>query len=677
MEGRSVLNVNTQEYRFEISKLDHTKASIKAQLEALELSHMAKADEIVALKRELREESNHQVGDLYSADGFADFVEMSQFSNPITQKVDEYEKEIERIDILEKMLNSPYFARLGFKYEDEAEFEDVYIGRASVMDDATKHFEVYDWRAPIASLYYRFGTGKVHYDAPMGKIDGEVNLKRQFEIKQGHLNYFFDAEVGILDEFLRRLLSQNASPKMKTIVETIQMDQDVIIRDLKKDLIIVQGVAGSGKTSVALHRVAYLMYHGLSYPLSPNNIVILSPNTLFEQSISNVLPELGEKNVASYTFEELFPFGALKGHLQTKNQYLESILSPEKRFSIPLMKSSMAFKGSSPYVGIMKALVTDINKIVKAMERVYNRDKIIERTLTEQYKKMYSDRSYFKKLAKESMLPEDIDAIISYTDAHLSKDRTLYEDAIALNYCYLLLLGGSEMSHIRHIHLIKQVVIDEAQDYSEIQFEILNLLFPRARFTVLGDINQTIGKQESLALYERFMTILDKSNASLVTLNKSFRNTSEILAFSTQFLQEEAEIQSFNRSGEAPSVISAEHSDALNQKILEEIQYSKEKQYQSIALICKNAKDAAQLYESLKSKIDIKLIDEECLTEAKGTFIIPITLSKGLEFDAVLIYGVDATRYHSEEDKRLLYIASTRALHRLNLFYHGKRSPLL
>jgi len=671
------LNVNSQEKHFEMSKLDHTKTIIEKQLVALQLSHSTKAEEIIALKRELREEGNHQVGDLYSADGFADFVEMSQFANPISQKIDEFEKEIERIDNLEKMLKSPYFARLGFKYEDEATFEDVYIGRSSVMDDETNQFVVYDWRAPIASIYYRFGTGKVHYEAPMGKIDGEVNLKRQFEIKNGDLNYFFDAEVGILDEFLRRLLSQNASPKMKTIVETIQMDQDVIIRDLKRDLIIVQGVAGSGKTSVALHRVAYLMYHGLSYPLSPNNIVILSPNTLFEQSISNVLPELGEKNVASYTFEELFPFGALKGKIQTKNQYLESILSPERRVTHQLMKSSMAFKGSSIYVGILKVLVTDISQKIKAMGRVYHIDKVIERTLVEQYKLMFSDAKYFKQLTKGFEVPKDIDAIVAYTHEHLNKDIFLYEDTIALNYAFIKLQKSSEFSHIHLINQIKQVVIDEAQDYSELQFEILNLLFPRARFTVLGDINQTIGKQETLKLYERFMEILDKKNASLVTLNKSFRNTSEIMAFSTQFLQETLDIQSFNRKGEAPQIVSVENNEELIKAIVNEIKHCEEKQYQSVALICKNSKDASALYEVLSDKVGIKLIDEESLTEARGVFIIPITLSKGLEFDAVLIYGVDASRYSTEEDKRLLYIASTRALHRLNLFHQGIRSPLI
>ena len=185
---------------------------------------------------------------------------------------------------------------------------------------------VYDWRSPIASVFYRFVMGQVFYYAPGGRITGEVNLKRQYEISNGVLEYFFEADVQIVDEFLRKLLSQNTSSKMKTIVETIQKDQDIVIRDMENDLMMVQGVAGSGKTSVALHRATYLMYQGLTTKLSANNIIIISQNSLFEQYISNVLPELGENNIVSVVFEEILTTILQLQHIQSKNQFLGCLL---------------------------------------------------------------------------------------------------------------------------------------------------------------------------------------------------------------------------------------------------------------------------------------------------------------------------------------------------------------
>ena len=190
------------------------------------------------------------------------------------------------------MIKSPYFARIDFKFDDEDEFEKIYIGRSSLRKNSYQEMYVYDWRSPIASVFYRFMTGEAFYDAPCGRVTGELNLKRQYEIKNGTLEYFFDSDVQIVDEFLRQLLSQNTTAKMKAIVETIQHEQDVVIRDMENDLLMVQGVAGSGKTSIALHRAAYLMYQGLQTKLSANNIMIISPNSIFEQYISNVLPEL-------------------------------------------------------------------------------------------------------------------------------------------------------------------------------------------------------------------------------------------------------------------------------------------------------------------------------------------------------------------------------------------------
>lgn len=228
------------------------------------------------------------------------------------------------------MIKSPYFARIDFKFDDEEESEKIYIGRSSLRKNSYQEMYVYDWRSPIASIFYRFMKGEAFYDAPCGRVTGELNLKRQYEIKNGTLKYFFDTDVQIVDEFLRQLLSQNTTAKMKAIVETIQQEQDAVIRDMENDLLMVQGVAGSGKTSIALHRAAYLMYQGLQTKLSANNIMIISPNTIFEQYISNVLPELGEDNVISVVFEDILKM-LLKGRkIQSKNDFLEKIIAPSQ-----------------------------------------------------------------------------------------------------------------------------------------------------------------------------------------------------------------------------------------------------------------------------------------------------------------------------------------------------------
>ena len=228
--------------------------------------------------------------------------------------------------------------------------------------------------------------------------------------------------------------------------------------------------------------------------------------------------------------------------------------------------------------------------------------------------------------------------------------------------------------------------MDEVQDYQPIHFAILKELFPHARYTVLGDIHQTIGKQEDMTFYRQISQILNKENATFVSLGKSFRCTQDILEFSSRFLNPGADIKSFSRKGEKPRVLSAPNQDAYDELLLQEIDTCQGKGYQSVGIICKTAQEAETLYKRLLTKtrdnsrfkgISLQLIKKDTEAELRGVFILPVYLSKGLEFDAVLIHQVNKEHYYSEEDKNLLYIASTRALHRLNLFYTGALSPLI
>ena len=674
----------------------------------------------------MRENTEHGITSLYTSDGFEALVELSQYINPVTDKIIDYEEEEHKILLLEKMIKSPYFARIDFKFDDEDEFEKIYIGRSSLRKNSYQEMYVYDWRSPIASVFYRFMTGEAFYDAPCGRVTGELNLKRQYEIKNGILEYFFDSDVQIVDEFLRQLLSQNTTAKMKAIVETIQHEQDVVIRDMENDLLMVQGVAGSGKTSIALHRAAYLMYQGLQTKLSANNIMIISPNSIFEQYISNVLPELGEDNVISSVFEDILSELLNGRKIQSRNDFLENLIVNSKYKEIS--RNSIEFKTSSFFREILDQFLIDIPRQWIEFEDVYYegkcvvsgqilKDKILGRPETplgikleqledyileqifgtgkgrghkeeknlikqeiqkfikidivELYKILFSNEAYFYSLLQNSNPSQNIKNIWKYTKENLEADSLYYDDAIAIAYLYLKIYGTNKYKNI------KQVVIDEAQDYYPLQYEIFNLVFSNAKFTILGDMKQTLAKKEDISFYEQIQKILNKKKSSLIMLDKSFRCTNEILNFSLKFIEQSSQIKSFNRNGDSPKVYIADNSEIFIDEIVKEIKLCQEKGFQSICLICKTEKNSTYLFNKIKHKLDIQLIKNGSVSDLQGVFILPVYMSKGLEFDTVLICDADSQNYYDEDDKNLLYVACTRALHKLSLFCENEVSPLI
>ena len=685
---------NQTEKAFEEKRLAQTISLAEEQLKQAKEAADKKKSEIIEAKKDVRENTEHGITSLYTSDGFEALVELSQYINPVTDKIIDYEEEEHKILLLEKMIKSPYFARIDFKFDDEDEFEKIYIGRSSLRKNSYQEMYVYDWRSPIASIFYRFMTGEAFYDAPCGRVTGELNLKRQYEIKNGKLEYFFDSDVQIVDEFLRQLLSQNTTAKMKAIVETIQHEQDVVIRDMENDLLMVQGVAGSGKTSIALHRAAYLMYQGLQTKLSANNIMIISPNSIFEQYISNVLPELGEDNVISSVFEDILSALLIGRKIQSRNDFLENLIVNSKYKEIS--RNSIEFKTSSFFREILDQFLIDIPRQWIEFEDVYYegkcvvsrqilKDKILGRTETplgikleqledyilEQIFGTGKGRGHFYSLLQNSNLSQGIKSIWEYTRENLEADRLYYDDAIAIAYLYLKIYGTNKYKNI------KQVVIDEAQDYYPLQYEIFNLLFSNAKFTILGDMKQTLAKKEDISFYEQIQKILNKKKSSLIMLDKSFRCTNEILNFSLKFIEKSSQIKSFNRNGDSPKVYIADNSEIFIDEIVKEIKLCQEKGFQSICLICKTEKNSTYLFNKIKHKLDIQLIKNGSVSDLQGVFILPVYMSKGLEFDAVLICDADSQNYHDEDDKNLLYVACTRALHKLSLFCENEVSPLI
>ena len=613
----------------EARHLQEILAAAEDQLQKSKVRLEIKYQDILKAKQEQRENTVHQVGNLYSNDGFEELVALSQYADQVSQQLNDYEMEKLKKKRLEKVIQSPYFARIDFTFADEEIPEKLYIGRFTLTGDKAYDIKIYDWRSPISSVFYRYGCGAAEFNSPNGTIHGTVSMKRQYEIKDGELIYYFDCEMEIMDEFLKQLLAQNASKAMHAIVETIQKDQDVVIRDLTSDLMMVQGVAGSGKTSVALHRAAYLMYQGLSDKLMADNILIISPNSLFEQYISRVLPELGEENVVSYIFEDIIQATIKPKRLQTYREFLELITISETHEGI--RSRSFEYKTSSGFVKILKDYVAK-NPDSKNARGLYLR--LLEELQTDS-------------------------SIFSYSLENMNSKTLYYEDALCICLMKLLRTGPGEDS-VR----IKHVIIDEAQDYTPLHFEILKVLYPQASYTVLGDVNQAISRKVTRDYYEQIKQIMGKNKAVLVNMNKSFRCSQQILEFSALFLEEPASVESFCRNGDEPQTYQAESAEQLDELLVHEIKICIDKGYDSVALICENQEVAANLYQRLGEKlpknIGISTVLDNSENPLTKVFTIPLYMAKGLEFDGVLV--IDVSR------KQHLYIACTRALHRLNVY---------
>lgn len=741
------------ELLLEKQHLEATIVVARKQLEKAAKDSQAYADAVRAIQEERMEKSPLDMGGMSSSQGFLDMMEASQDALVLSQAAMTQADAEHDMRTLARMLESPYFARIDFRFED-GETRPVYIGRATLMEKDTLTIHVYDWRVPIASVFYRYGVGPAQYEAPAGTISGEVLLKRQYEIRRGELLYYFDADEHVLDSFLRDLLSKPAAPVMKSIVETIQRDQDRIIRDMKADLLMVQGAAGSGKTSVALHRVAYLMYQGLQGSrLSPSDILILAPNTTFERYIAQVLPDLGEAQVQTMLFEDLLADLLPKVRVEPRGAWIERWLLREDGAQKERMRRTRGFKGSRAFVALLDRLVDDLprgwipfadvdydgqcvasaalsrvsvcnenrtaplGKRLRALEKdIWRRIrarrpgryvKLLEfaqqfpehameteafarmlsirecgrlraqiRAFTrvdcvQLYRALFADREAFARLASGLLPPEEVEAVRLATAEQLDAPETAYEDAVAIAYLQARVDGGRPYAHLR------QVVADEAQDLDVLHAALMRLLFPNARFTLLGDVHQALTGRVEPSFHSDLQAALGKPNNLLVTLDKSFRCTREIWDFSARFLPSGAAGECFSRSGEAPAIHSAGDEKALYALLTEQAERCREKGCESIALLCKTHRDARRLYERLKGHLNVSLLGEDGATRRGGLIIASLFTAKGLEFDAVFLWDTDAARYQTEADRQLLYIGCTRALHILRLFHTGKRSPLL
>ncbi|MDA8442965.1 MAG: AAA family ATPase [Peptococcaceae bacterium] len=732
----------------ETNYLNTTVNFIKSELVTLTSTLAEQKTKLIEFRRDMWENTVHFVND------FDRLTEMNQYLTELNAKTLGFSNMQKHAETYKRILDSPYFARIDLADDESPDPEKIYIGLSNIMDRQTHHVYVYDWRAPISSLFYRFELGKGFYTAPIGTISCEILLKRQYKIQHSELKYFFDCSLTINDDLLQEVLSHNSSPQMRQIVETIQKEQDVVIRDTENELLMVQGVAGSGKTSIALHRIAFLLYHGLSSNLNSTNFLIISPNAIFSKYISTVLPELGEENVKQTTFETI-ALQHFDGKFipEERNSQLEGLIFGQASKATTLKRQAIDFKGSRTFVQVLERFLRHYARhmipfqdiyyngaiimtrqqlknrflkntvgipMAKQLQRVANMvlDKVhplqkqrltrleaivqkseghelevksfsrllalkdakrFEQRLQQfttvdyldMYRALFANSELFNKLCLGLNLPENIAQIIAITHQALQQGHVAFEDCAPLLYLKLKVEGDGGFAEIKH------VVIDEAQDYYPLHYEVFKLLFKQARYTVLGDVNQAIAKHADLSLYDEVEQILAKNRSFKLFLNTGYRSSYETNEFALRVLGVKQTLPLFERHEAKPVIVCRENSAALAQQIVADIADYLSQGYESIAVICKTQREAQQVYAQLKGLADINLLSSEDSSLDKGVLVIPSYLAKGLEFDVALVYNVTQENYTSEFDQKLLYVACTRALHRLALYYTGEISPHL
>jgi len=588
--------------------------------------------------------------------------------------------------------DKPYFASIVFK-DDEGELFNIYMSLTYLKDSNTNNI-LYDWRSPICSLFYDYEVGECSYKAPGGDVHGELKRKRQYKIEHRKLKGVFDNSLNIDDEVLQDVLAEESSEKMKNVVNTIQQEQNQVIRNLENHNLIVQGIAGSGKTTVALHRIAFLLYRLKN--LNSSDILIFSPNNIFTEYISDVLPSLGEDNTLQTTFADyLSSFIDEYKDIENYTDFVERYYSYKET-----NPDLVTYKQSDKIIDDLDAFIENyidnckfINGIKENDKNVVSKDELNE-MLHDRYEKLplferlqemaeklssnfyqgsdkkvktflklFDSNTNFKKDYKE-ILKEFFQSEFTrmkLTDKEIKdmffNDTIKYEDALLFAY-----LKGS-LEGFLYEGRIKQVIIDEAQDYNRLQYIIINNIFKRADFTILGDINQNINPYYSYKSLEELKNIF--SNDTLyVELTKTYRSTPEIIDYTNKILGLH-HVNAIRKASNKPVIIRKRVED-LKARLVSDIKMLQEN-YKSFALITKDHKDAEELYKLLKDDVDISLVGADSKKFKKESIIIPAYVSKGLEFDSVLIYNNRDNTYRANE-RNLLYVACTRCQHELIIY---------
>ena len=608
-----------------------------------------------------------------------------------------------------KMLDSPFFGRVDFCYDGDDEPEIFYIGIGNFAERPGELPLIYDWRSPVSGLFYDFDRGPASYLAPGGEMTGEICSKWQYKIRDGKMIYGFESDVKIDDDILKAELGNNGEVQLKNIIRTIQKEQNAIIRNTKDRILVIQGAAGSGKTSVALHRIAYLLYHDRQN-LKSSNILILSPNGVFSDYISHILPELGEENIQEMSFD-LFAYRKLQdtaADCEDRCDQIEREMRDPKAAERFALKQSQAFvdqmegfaleledelmnfsdvsyksfvKSESEIITLFYDKFADIpllsrmdavaETFIDEIETLLNRDLPEEERipLIEKFRKMYETMDFYvlynRFLKKEGYqtLPR----------RPLEKRKLRYEDVYPVLYLKYRLSRQAERSNIKHL------VIDEMQDYSRLQYLIIRRMFS-CKMTILGDRAQTMADQQQDVL--QFLPGIFGKDLRRIEMRKSYRNTVEISDFANEILRHGDfaiyPVEPVLRHGTAVRKEAFDDEAALLAAGVQTIKTWQAQGYETIAVVCRDEAEAADTARKLKQYVPVVEEDLETAEFGEGVMVLPVAYTKGLEFDAVLLLDPTEEKYPENDGQvKLLYVAATRALHELAVLYTGELTGIL
>ncbi|MBB3109508.1 DNA helicase-2/ATP-dependent DNA helicase PcrA [Paenibacillus phyllosphaerae] len=716
-----------------------------------------------------------------AAEAAETYASMKQQAELLSERERTHAVGDKQLKTLRKLKSSPFFGRIDFSENGEPGLDRIYLGIASMRDKKDEDYLIYDWRAPVSSLYYDYPPGPAEYETPMGQIEGELKLKRQFVIREGEIISLFDTGVTIGDELLQEVLGKQSDAQMKSIVATIQREQNRIIRNERSRLLVVQGAAGSGKTSAALQRVAYLLYRYRGV-LRADQIVLFSPNPMFNSYVATVLPELGEENMQQTTFQNYIAY-RLRKSFQVEGPYeqLEYSLASADEPGYGVRMEGIRYKASAAFVRLMDAYLESLRtdgmlfrnlsmqgeqllsgsaireafysldsaiatpnrlKLVaewllgKLKERetaaleeewveqaieLLDKETYLKAYRTLRKKKRFSDSSFddfdmeksvlaeyvvrerfkplrarIKKLgfvdlrgifrqlladpetaklyaASGDALPSCWGEIAHATVARLDEGFVAYEDATPFLYLVERIRGFQTNTTVRHI------LMDEAQDYTAFQFAFMKRLFPRAKVTALGDLNQSIHAHSSDGSggFSALAALYDPEETERIVLTRSYRSTRPIVQFTSKLVEDGDQIEPFNRDGKLPVLHKSTDEAAMRQAIVSRIAALQADGYHSIAVICKTAGESAAVFEQLAAQVaDLALLEKDSSEFERGVVVIPSYLAKGVEFDAVLVYDA-SNAYGRESERRLFYTVCTRAMHELYLYTASGWSPFI
>lgn len=647
---------NKEIWAYEKAYLEKVIGEIKMQLEIGINAADNYKSEAIKLQKSMWEDLRCAPSSLFDLE---DAAQINQIQMDLRNKASLYRFSSEKVSHLKTLLKSPYFGRVDFLENGEKAAEPIYIGIHSLSTNESMNILVYDWRAPISSMFYDFEIGPSSYVCPDGVIKGVMQLKRQYKIENAGIVYMFDSSLNINDAMLQELLGKSTDSKMRTIVTSIQKEQNSVIRNSGDKILIVEGPAGSGKTSIALHRAAYVLYR-FKDTVKSENILIFSPNHVFEDYISHVLPELGEENIRRSTFADFFE-NLLSTNLQreTMNQQMEYILNAsasDKRLDCIKFKSSPIFLAALK--GYVKHIENGMKRDYKNITDSYTVQTVIDiESLYIQF--LENIKAYLPALDKNER--ENLLTLAGYTISEQRKGLILYEDLAPMIYLKTVLEKENIAASVKHI------IIDEAQDYTPVQYEIFKTVFKGSNMTILGDINQSVNGYMNIGSFDTISDVFSE-NARRIALKKSYRSSKEIADFCRGLLASAGFSEQLNRHGAKPKVIKLDK-NSFYKRLAEDISYLRSIGYKLIAVICKSASHCKAVYQALNAYMDISLISNQNEVYYGDVVVIPSYLSKGLEFDAVLVDSVEDKNYHMPEERKLLYTVCTRALHQLYLYY--------